>query len=340
MSNVSSTGRLYYPFVRLLFLLLLSLPEGPYLRWIDVKGDVQVLELSSVLEETTSEVRVRLTDGSERTVPVARVLDLVRESRERPDERDLLEARRDVAAGIRPDAARKALDRLARDGAEPWIREYAAAARALLAEQAREEDAVGRLKTFLEENPRSRFVSDCILAEARLRASAAPLPKGLDLMAASYQRIREIDGPIALRARVLSDTMAVVAAAGTEEGQFFDTVRARIESELPENDYGAVVLVEAEAKRAQLLTQRRAADADLAKGREPRAALHEVRKLLGAANLDLPEVRSDIERELGRLLLACGDKEGARGAWERARDLAPDPRRREAAEDALKRLAP
>ena len=59
-----------------------------------------------------------------------------------------------------------------------------------------------------------------------------------------------------------------------------------------------------------------------------------------ASNLDLPEVRSDLERELGRLLLGCGDKEGARGAWERARDLAPDPRRREAAEDALKSLAP
>lgn len=84
--------------------------------------------------------------------------------------------------------------------------------------------------------------------------------------------------------------------------------------------------------------QQRAAAADEAKGRQPRGALHEVKKLKDGSDLDLPELRSDIERELGRLLLACGEKEGARGAFERARDQAPDPRRREAAEEALRKL--
>jgi hypothetical protein len=52
----------------------------------------------------------------------------------------------------------------------------------------------------------------------------------------------------------------------------------------------------------------------------------------------LPETRSDLHRELGLLKLACGDPAGARPEFEKARNLAPDRVRREAAEGALARL--
>ncbi|HLF92582.1 MAG TPA: hypothetical protein VJB14_03920, partial [Planctomycetota bacterium] len=73
--------------MRLLCLLLLCLPAAaaPFVRWIDEKGDVHRDEVREVLEESPSQVRVRLLDGSERTVPMARVIDLVRESDEREE---------------------------------------------------------------------------------------------------------------------------------------------------------------------------------------------------------------------------------------------------------------
>jgi hypothetical protein len=141
---------------------------------------------------------------------------------------------------------------------------------------------------------------------------------------------------------VLRDSVEVVLSSQLHDhAPVFGGVRELLVAETGEGkDYGAFVLVEAESKWALLLVQQRHARDDEAKGRPPRAALAEVRKLRDGADLDLPEVKSDLERELGRLLLACGEREGARGAWERARDLAPDPRRREAAEEALKKLAP
>lgn len=327
----------------LLCLLLLGLPTGPYVRWIDEKGDVHPDEVREVLEESPSQVRVRLPDGSERTVPMARVIDLVRENDEREEERTLLDARRDVAAGVRPDAARKALDRLARDGSLPWIREYAAAARAILAERAREEDAPARLQSFVEDYPRSRFQSDAALASARVRGRShgANVVKGTKELRAAHDRIVELEGPLALRFRMLRDgTELIIPHNPIHFTYFFGPTHEGLMKGAEEGkDYGAFVLLEAEAKWALLLVQQSAAREDQAKGRPPVGARDEVKKLRDGADLDLPEVRSDLERELGRLMLACGDKEGARGAWERARDLAPDPRRREAAEEALKGLS-
>lgn len=329
----------------LLCLLLLGLPAGPCVRWIDVKGDIHTDPVKEVLEETPSEVRVRLADGAERTVPVARILDLVRESEEREEERKLLDARRDVAAGILSGAARETLDRLARDGSQPWIREYAAAARAILAERAHEEDAGARLQRFLEEYPRSRLQSDCISAQARLsaRARGSNFVKGLEDLGAARERIAELQGPLALRFRMLRDGVELFLPYQPEGFSeiFFEPAHDTFLAETSEGkDYGAYLLVEAEAKWGLLLAQQfRAAD-DKAHGRPPNGAFQEVKKLIERAGMDLPEVRSDLEREMGSLMLACGDKEGARGAWERARDLAPDPRRREAAEEALRKLAP
>jgi hypothetical protein len=330
--------------VRLLCLLLLSIPNGPFVRWIDEKGDIHVELVREVLEESPSEVRVRLADGSEKTVRMARVIDMVRENEDREEERDLLAARRDVAAGILTDAGRKTLDRLARDGSQPWIREYAAAARALLAEAARDEDAAARLQRFVEENPRSRFQSDCVLAQARIRGRAhgEKVVKATVELRAAHDRIAELDGPLALRFRTLRDgTELVIPYQPINFTYFFGPTHEGLVKETGEGkDYGALVLLEAQAKWGLLLVQQRNAKEEIAAGRKPFGPLQEVKQLRDRSGLDLPEVRSDLERELGQLMLACGNKEGARGALERARDLAPDPRRREAAEAALKKLAP
>ncbi len=332
--------------MRLLCLLLLGLPASaaPFVRWIDEKGDIHVDEVREILAESPSEVRARLPDGSERTVPVARVINVVRESDERDEERALLDARRDVEAGMRPDAARKTLDRLARDGSLPWIREYAAAARAILAERSREEDSLARLQRFVEEYPQSRFQSDAALALARARGLARmpAVSKATGELRVAHDRIIELKGPLALRFRTLRDgTEMVLPHQPYNIGYFFGNAHQDLMAETGDGkDYGALLLLEAEAKWAMLLVQQRYAKDEEAKGRPPFAALQEVKKLLAGASLDLPEVRSDLEREAGRLMLLCGEKEGARGALERARDLAPDPRRREAAEEALKKLAP
>ncbi len=325
--------------------LAFGLPAAaaPYVRWIDEKGDVHPDEVREVLEESPSEVRVRLADGSERTVPMARVLDLVRESDERAEERALLAARRDVENGIRLDAARVALDGLARDGSLPWIREYAAAARSLLAERARDEDMAARLQRFVEDYPRSRFQSDAVLAQARVRARAhgKEVVKATTELRVAHDRIIELEGPLALRFRTLRDGTEIVSEYEPFNfTYFFDPAHENLLKETGDGkDYGAYLLLEAEAKWGLLIVQQRFAADEEAKGRPPRGALQEVKKLRDRAGLDLPEVQSDLERELGRLMLACGDKEGARGAWERARDLAPDAYRREAAAEALKKLA-
>jgi hypothetical protein len=64
----------------------------------------------------------------------------------------------------------------------------------------------------------------------------------------------------------------------------------------------------------------------------------EVDHLCKRATFLLPETRSDLHRELGLIRLACGDPAGAKAALEKARNLAPDRVRREAAESALQRL--
>lgn len=342
MSNVSSTGRLYYPFVHLLCLLLLAIPSGPYVRWIDVKGDVHTDALREVVEESPSELRVRLADGSERTVRMARVLELVREDEGKEEERTLLRARRSVKLDTRVDEARKTLDHLVQDGSEQWIREYAAAARAVLAERTREAGAEDRLRRFAEEYPRSRFQSECAVAVARLRAQrpGLSLTESLDQLRAGHERVVELDGPLVLRYRFLLDgTRLVLQTQPDTFARLLDGLRTLLQKEVGE-DYGAYLLLEAHTKWAVLAENTHSANVEQEAGRQPFAALAGLKKLRNRTGLDLPEVRCDVEQELGRVALACGDKEGARGAWERARDLAPDPLRREAAEEALKKLAP
>ncbi|MHC4819145.1 MAG: hypothetical protein ACYTF8_13940, partial [Planctomycetota bacterium] len=121
--------------MRCLVLLLLACASfaAPSVRWIDRLGDVHRQELKAVVAESAKEVTVETTEGKVVTVPVLRILTLVRESDRSEAERALLRAREDVAAGLRLDQARPVLDRLAATAAQPWVQEYAAAARAVLA---------------------------------------------------------------------------------------------------------------------------------------------------------------------------------------------------------------
>jgi len=330
--------------VRLLWLLLLCAPvaAAPYVRWIDKKGEIHVDTLAEVLSESPSEVRVRDADGQAKTMPVARILELVREDDGKEEERALLEARRDVAAGLRLEAARSVLDHLAADGSAPWIRAYAAAARAMLAEVAREEDAAARLQRFLDDYPHSRFVSDAISAQARVKARALGdhLVKAVKLIDEAERRIEELEGPLALRHRSLRDVMERMVEFHPEDalmlvGPAYDETLGKAERA---GDFGVYLLVEADMKWATLILRRHEADAEEKAGRPPWAALHEMQLVDERATLDLPEVRSDVKRELARMLVACGKRDAAREALLKAKELAPDPRRREMAETALKAL--
>ncbi|MHC4161415.1 MAG: hypothetical protein ACYSUM_04695, partial [Planctomycetota bacterium] len=201
--------------MRSLVLLLLAWPAvaAPSVRWIDHLGTVHRQELQAVVAESAKEVTVRTTEGKVVTIPLFRILTLVREDDRREDERALLRAREDVAAGLRLDQARPVLDRLAATGIQPWVREYAAAARAVLAERAGEKDGQERIDRFLERHPDSRFLSAMHLAAARLRARAPDLKDPITVVfMQAFGKIEELQGPLLLRFGAVVDSARLLIA--------------------------------------------------------------------------------------------------------------------------------
>ncbi len=106
---------------------------APEIRWLDKTGGVQVAAVTSVLEENGLQIRVELAEGGEKRIATRMLLTLVRENDRDRRQAALLDARGAVYLGGGAGAARKVLDTLAREGKEPWIKEYAAIHRALLA---------------------------------------------------------------------------------------------------------------------------------------------------------------------------------------------------------------
>lgn len=329
--------------MRCLVLLLLAWPAvaAPSVRWLDRLGEVHRHELKAVVAESAQSVRVKTTEGKVVEIPLFRILTLVREDDRREEERMLLRAREDVAAGLRFDAARPVLDRLVATGTQPWIREYAAAARAVLAAHVSEKGAQERIDKFLEEYPESRFVSDMYVAEALLRARLPDLKEPLDVVfAQAFDKIEERQGPLLVRfgAAVTGVRLAFElvpknidihkdAAAGLLDAKTQDVTDMAVHVVAKSSD--------AWIRLAHTLDNARRV---AALGRKPFGPLVAVDRLCKASAFLLPETRSDLYRERGLLRLACGDPAGARADLEKARRIAPDRVRREGAEDALQRL--
>jgi hypothetical protein len=329
--------------MRCLVLLLFALPAvaAPSVRWIDRLGNVHRQELKGVVAESAKDVTVRTTAGKVTTIPLFRILSLVREDDRREDERALLRAREDVAAGLRLDQARPILDRLAATGAHPWIREYAAAARAVLAARAGEKDAKQRVDRFLEQHRDSRFVSAAYVAAARLRAHAPDQKDRIDLIfSTALGQIEERQGPLIVRFGAAVVGVRVVLESHPRHIDMHEEAAAGLLAAKTKDETDMAVHLVAKSCYAwiRLAHALHTAKQVTARGRKPHGALAAVDGLCRGAAFWLPETRSDLYRELGLLKLACGDAAGAKAELERARRLAPDRVRREAAEGALERL--
>jgi len=330
--------------MRLAALLLLALPAAaaPHLRWIDTKGDIHTDRIVEVLQESGGQVEVKLEDGGgARTVPLERVLDLVRERDDREEERALLEARADVALNLRLAEARPVLDRLAEKGSAPWVREYAAAARAVLAQRAGEKDAAARIERFLKDHPGSRFTAAVIRAEGRMCEPTEDATKVVEHVKETAARIQEAQGPLLDRYGTILDGAERLGDSPATDFNIFVESSDRLMSSLmdPAQDYGAYVVLQSAGAWAKLTWYEAQARTLAGLGSKPWTQMARVRELADVSSLLLPELRSDLRRTLAAMLEACGRRDEAREEVARAVELAPDPGRRRAAEALAATLA-
>ena len=322
----------------LLLALAATAAADPSIRWIDTFGNVQAAPVEEVLEDTLGQVRVRLAEGRTLTLESERVLQLVRERDAVPEERALLLARLDADAGERLAAARPVLDRVAEKGPEPWMREYAEAARAVLAERAGEKDAAARLDAFLKERPESRLVPAVMRARARLEIRALrDAEKIMSILWATRRAIAEKKGSFLERFGTYVDATARVGAL--MPGEVIDTMSSGgsiLSDEEQESADAGLHIVAASCRQwARMGEQLRVASQQVEAGAAPLGPASRLVRFLDESGLLLPELRCDLHAEAGRLFRLAGRPEEARTHLEQARELAPDARRRGRAERAL-----
>ena len=158
--------------MRLLPVLLLAAAAHavPVVRWIDKTGKIRADALAEVTEESAIGVEVRFADGTRRAIPGTSLIDMVRESERDPVQRELL-ALRTHTSGKDAAFTKSALEKIRARAKEAWMKEYAAAALALLSEESGETDA---LEAFLVRYPSSRFGPEILRARTRIRARSNP----------------------------------------------------------------------------------------------------------------------------------------------------------------------
>jgi tetratricopeptide (TPR) repeat protein len=325
------------PRVLLAILLALSTAAGaPYVRWIDQTGEVRREEIREVLAESPSRVEVRLPDGKALQLQARNLLGVVRERESDPEERALLQARVAALSGGDPGPARKTLDRLAEHAGAEWVREYAKAARVLLAERAGEKDALERIERFLKEHPDSRWVSRLYLARGRLKARRDP-EQVTQHMVEAHTEIGRVKGPLLLRYQVIVEDMRTALELDlAPPDEHLKWIGMGIANTLEEtDDVVSFLLAESAMTWVKLAIEQAKSRQVQAHGAKPKGPLVNVARLRDQSSLLLPELRSDLQRELGMLLRACGEPERARAELEKALELAPDPVRRALARRAL-----
>ena len=313
---------------------------APSVRWIDHLGNLHTQALRAVTAETGRRVELVLADGKPFTLKVFRLFWLVREDERDPEQKALLAARRDVDAGLRLNAARKVLDRIAAKGGQGWMREYAAAARAILAVRSQEKGVLDTLSRFLESYPDSRFYGRILRARACVLAEPESDPeKVVAIYTDTFKRISKAGGPLLARFGTYVDSsLWMQKNRPGDMGVVLQGIEGKLR-ELAESqeDMAFVEVAQACFAWANLGIEEARAKEEARLGHRPLGERVIVARVARRRWL-LPEVRSDAHRLLGRLEAACGDENAARTALEQARTLAPDPRRKELASTLLERL--
>ncbi|MGH7162260.1 MAG: hypothetical protein ACREID_02150 [Planctomycetota bacterium] len=328
--------------VLLLPLLAPTALAAPCVRWIDERGDYRAERVAEVLFESASEVVVRSRDGATLTIPGRSLLDLVREREDVAEERELLEARRAALAGENLEWARPVLDRAARAPGDEkaWVREYAAAARAILAERAGEPDCLERLDRFLEHHATSRLAPWVVVSRARAQARPiADLPKMSGRFFKAAQQIDAMAGPRVIQLDAFVESARAVLRRGdTEEPLFLTEVEKRFTSLRDGTDEIALKLCAESAREWVRLHHARHIRAQaVASGVKPFGALQRIRGVRDSCTFLLPELVWEARHEMAETLRLCGDAEGAAGEFAAAVDAAPDSWRRGRSEEGLAR---
>ena len=178
-----------------------ALAGEPSIRWLDRTGGVRAAEVARTLAESGGVIKVELkgargTEPKVLKLPIADLLDFVREDPGVAEQKQLLDSRMAVRAGFDFARARPVLDRLAAKATAPWMREYAAAAGAILARKAGEKDAAKRIDAFLKEFPESRFVGEVIVERAWIVAdSTEHATDKVEAFGDAFKEIRRRKGP-------------------------------------------------------------------------------------------------------------------------------------------------
>jgi len=331
----------------LLVLLILALPAvagGPTIRWLDATGGLRSDAVLRTISETGDAIRVEIGESGKKpkelAVPLTDLLEFIREDERTPEQKRLFDARTAVRAGVDFDSVRPLLDQLVANATQPWMREYAEAARSILARRAGEKDADKRIAAFLKRHPQSRFVAEVLIERAWLKSAKVIGATGkMEPFGDAFKEINRRGGPFVVAYRCIPLAARINSSVG---GRPTRPVRRAI--------LGGI-LEERPEPSAPEATVRYGGESwfdlgVLAVGwRRARAAgvkfdsfVNPIHELSESDGLALPEVRADIRLELATLCIAIGDTKRARSYLEATRKIPADAARRLLVERALRQL--
>ena len=297
----------------------------PHIRWIDATGEVRNATVAKTLSEEKGIAHVELADGKATKIRFRALLEWIREDESNAEQMTLLDARMRVRAGVRLKGVAEELDHLAQKGSKPWIREYALAARAILAVRQKSEDASKRASKFMKTHTSSRFVAELLVARADVAAeSATGAKEGLGAYLTAFRKIHKMGGPLRVQFRCF-DGCAAFNARHSHEKQtdLLTLLRAPVETLYPKKDI-VVATVEFSSESDMQLAM---LDLQAANARKLGLSLsgiaNDYRKLSTDTELCLPATRAESWFRMGEIALETGKSETARVHFKRARELDP-----------------
>ncbi len=321
--------------MRLFLLLVLAaapVAAEPSIRWLDRTGAVKSAAIASVVSEGSLEIKVERADGKPLTIRTRHLLALIREDDTDAEQRALLMARGVAYMGGAVADARATCDRLIKAGKEAWIKEYAAAHRAMLAVRGKEPDARQRVLGFLDKYPSSRFKAWLIFARAQLYSREAE--DGVEvqeILEEAFDDVLHFKGPLVVAFECLVERGRLYAFGDWRAvNSYADGLRTRFATQLAgaKPDAALSIVVESSIIRIKMEWHEQRYIVAIGLGKKPYAARDGVASLSSQSTYWLPALRSDVARLLGRLYKACGEAAEAKAAFANSLKLAPDPWRR------------
>lgn len=310
---------------------------APSIRWIDKTGGVRASVVAKTISEAKGVAHVELADGVATKIPFRALLEWVREDEKKAEQMALLDARMRVRAGVRIKGVAAVLDGLATKGSAPWIREYALAARAILAVREQAADATKRADSFFKTYPTSRFGAELILERAHAEASpATTAKKGIGTYLTAFKAIQSQGGPVRVQFRCFDGCARFNARYAVESHrELLKLLRAEVAAAFPQKGLLAgTVELSSEADMQVAMLDVQAANARSV-GLSIDGLAREYRQQTERTELNLPATRAAPWFRLGEIELVVGHLEIARKHFQRATKLDPSWARRYRVEAAL-----